>query len=345
MRALVTGGNGFVGSHVVAALLEAGHEVVATVREPDDPARTAALRALGDAHPGRLTVRHGELLVEGSFDEAMDGCDTVLHVASPFLMAEQISDPQTQLIEPALTGTRNVLGSATRTASVTRVVLTSTIGAMFGDYSDVLEIPDRVLREEHWNSTSTLEREPYHYSKTLAEREAWRLHAEQDRWSLVTVNPGLVLGPALAAGSVSGSLFLFDELIGGTLWFGVPDIAFAPVDVREVALAHVRAAERREVGGRVIVSRDTMVAFIDFARMVRAQQPRLPRVARTVLPTWLLRMVGPAFGLDRAFIENHVGIRFALDNTRSIAELGIAYRPVEETMRDHVAAWRQLHGR
>lgn len=340
-KALVTGGSGFVAGHLVQQLLTDGYEVNATVRDPDDPRKTAALRLMQDAYPGRLEIFAADLLHEHCFDPAMEGVDTVFHVASPFYMAEQITDPQTELVEPALLGTQNVLASVDRTESVRRVVLTSTIGAMFGHYVDVPRRGASVLTEDMFNETSSLEHSPYHYSKVLAEREAWRIAGAQERWNMVAINPGLVLGPALTDASVSGSLFLLDELMSGKLWFGVPDIAFAPVDVRDVALAHVRAGERDQAHGRYIVSHPEMVSMRDMARELKKVHQRPVLVPRNEIPKWTLKLLGGFFGLDRQFVDDHVGVRFSLDNRRSIDELDIEYRPVAESLRDHYEAWQR----
>lgn len=338
---LVTGGSGYVAGQLITLLLEHGIAVHTTVRNSADLTKTSALIELSDEYPGKLSIFDADLLVDGSFDDAAAGVDTVFHVASPFYMAEQIRDPQTELIEPALTGTRNVLGTVNRTPSVSRVVLTSTIGAIFGDYSDVLEMKNQTLTEDYFNTSSSLECSPYHYSKVLAEREAWRINAEQDRWDMVVINPGLVMGPALNPASRSGSLFLLDELMGGKLWFGVPDISFAPVDVRDVAQAHLNAGANPQASGRYIVSHAQMISFIDMARAIRRVHEHPIIVARNTIPVQILRAVGPLFGLDRDFIANHVGIRFRLDNSRSIAELGLTYRPVTETLADHYRAWQE----
>ena len=67
--------------------------------------------------------------------------------------------------------------------SVRRVVFTSTVGAIFGDYIDVMSMPGRILSEAHFNSTSSLTHNPYHYSKVMAEKEAWNIAERQARWS------------------------------------------------------------------------------------------------------------------------------------------------------------------
>ncbi|WP_373559664.1 NAD-dependent epimerase/dehydratase family protein [Streptomyces sp. TLI_55] len=338
---LVTGGSGFVGSHLVLRLLERGYRVHATVRSTADSPKTRPLWAMRDRFPGRLDLFAADLLVEGSFDEATRGCATVFHVASPFLMPEKIKDGRRDVVEPALLGTRNVLGAIERTPAVRRLVFTSTVGAIFGDYIDVLEkMTDQVLTEEYVNTTSTVANNPYHYAKTVAEQSAWEAAKAQDRWRMVALNPGLILGPSLTPASESGSLFLLEELFKGYFFYGAPDFSFTTVDVRDVADAHIAAAENEDAHGRYILAAETMSSFYDMARVLRTARPRDLRLPRTRLPHWPIRLLGPAFGLTQDYIRKHLGIRFRVDNSRSRAELGVTYRPFEETILDHHRAWR-----
>ncbi|WP_405622533.1 NAD-dependent epimerase/dehydratase family protein [Streptomyces sp. NBC_00076] len=338
---LVTGGSGFVGSHLVRRLLERGHRVHATVRSVTHMAKARPLRQMQRAFPDRLTLFEADLLREGSFDEAMTGCRVVFHVASPFFMPEKIKDGRRDMVDPALLGTRNVLASVERTPTVERLVFTSTVGAVFGDYADVLEMDDQVLSEKYVNTTSTVENNPYHYAKAVAEQAAWEAEAAQDRWRMVSVNPGLILGPSLAPASESGSLFLLEELFKGYFFYGAPDFSFTTADVRDVADAHIAAAEHADAKGRYIVAAPTMTSFHEMARIIRTRYPRDPRLPRTALPHWPVRVLGPAFGLTQDYIRKHLGIRFRVDNSRSVHELGLNYRPIEETVLDHYEAWRQ----
>jgi nucleoside-diphosphate-sugar epimerase len=343
---LVTGGSGFVAAHLVRQLLERGYRVHTTVRSTANAPKLKPLRTLQETHPGRLNLFEADLLADGSFDEAMKGCAVVFHVASPFLMPEKIKDGRRDVVEPALRGTRNVLAGIDRTETVERLVFTSTVGAIFGDYVDVLEMDDRTLSEKYFNTTSTVDNNPYHYAKTVAERAAWDAAAAQDRWDMVSVNPGLILGPSLTPASDSGSLFLLDELFKGYFFYGAPDFSFTTADVRDVAAAHIAAAERPEAHGRYIVAAQEMTSFHQMSAILRTHHPKNLRLPRTALPHWPVRILGPAFGLSQSYIRNHLGIRFRVDNHRSVEELGLTYRPIEETLVDHYRSWdEQRRGR
>lgn len=336
---LVTGGSGFAAAHLVLMLLEAGYKVRATVRSLNHAAKLRPLQDMQARFPERLVLFEADLLRPNSFDAAMHGCAVVHHLASPFLLPEKIVDGMRQMLEPALDGTRNVLASVERHDSVRRVVMTSSVGAIFGDYIDVRAMKDGVLSERYFNTSSTLETNPYHLSKVAAEQEAWRLNSLQSRWSLVAINPGMILGPSITPESVSGSLFLLDEMLRGVLFYGMPNLSLTTVDVREVALAHLRAAERKTAHGRYILAAKEMISFVNMSKILRSVHPRPWLLPRHTIPDAMVRWIGPAFGLTPDYIRKHLGIEFPVDNQRSIDELGITYRPIQETLMDHARHW------
>ena len=125
---LVTGGSGFVGIHVVLQLLAAGHQVRTTVRRPDRQADVLAmLRKGGAASPTSLSFFTADLTADDGWREAVDGCDYVLHVASP--LSTSVPKDENEMIIPARDGTLRVLRAA-REAGVRRVVITSSLGAI-----------------------------------------------------------------------------------------------------------------------------------------------------------------------------------------------------------------------
>lgn len=124
---LVTGGSGFVAMELISQLLVQGYAVHTTVRSLQNTAKVSCLQDLKAQHPeGKLLLFEADLLQPGSFHTAMQGCDVVFHVASPFKVPEKIKDGNSEMVQPALQGTRNVLEAVGDTPSVQRVVLTST---------------------------------------------------------------------------------------------------------------------------------------------------------------------------------------------------------------------------
>ncbi|RMV79599.1 Cinnamyl-alcohol dehydrogenase-like protein [Pseudomonas caricapapayae] len=338
-RVLVTGGGGFVACHLIQQLLVSGMTVNTTVRNLAHTAKVLPLFALQKQYPGHLNLFEADLLVDGAFDTPMRDCTTVHHVASPFLLPEKIKDGRREMLEPALRGTRNVLSSVDKTPSVSRVVMTSTVGAIFGDYSDVLHMKNKTLTEDYFNTSSTLETNPYHYAKVEAEKEAWRICEAQSRWSLVTINPGMILGPSLTPASDSGSLFLLDEMFRGYFFYGMPDLSLTTVDVRDVAAAHIIAANKPDAHGRYILAEKRMISFVEIASIVRRLHRRPWLLPRYQIPDAIVRLIGPFFGLTQDYLSKHLGIRFTVDNQRSVDDLGIRYRSIAQTLTDHYHCW------
>ncbi|WP_419858293.1 NAD-dependent epimerase/dehydratase family protein [Candidatus Palauibacter irciniicola] len=264
---LVTGANGYVASWLVKRLLEQGFDVHGTVRDPRDPVKTGHLRAMARDLPGTLSLFRADLLDPGGFDRAMAGCPLVFHTASP-LIVRDVDDPVRDLIEPATRGTRHVLEAADRTPAVRRVVLTSSIVAIYGDAADLEQIEADRFDESHWNTTSHEGHQPYSYSKTLSERLAWKMAEEQARWDLVVVNPGLVLGPGLSRNTNAEGVLIMRDLGNGAHRVGAPELEFAIVDVRDVAEGHLQAGLIPEAEGRYILVGETR-SLIEIAGILR----------------------------------------------------------------------------
>jgi nucleoside-diphosphate-sugar epimerase len=328
---LVTGASGYVASWIIRYLLEDGYTVRGTVRDPDKAKGLEHLHALAEAHPGRLTLHKADLLDEGSFAEAMDGCELVIHTASPFLIG-RVKDPQAQLVRPALEGTRNVLASVNTTPTVKRVVLTSSVVAIHGDNVDMKGRGP--FTESDWNTTSSVDHQPYPYSKTVAEQAAWEMAKAQDRWDMVTIHPGLILGPALTTASKSGSMTTMKAFVDYSLATGAPDLAMGLVDVRDVARAHILAGFTPEANGRYIINART-ITMLEIGRALRRRFGRSYPFPYTTIPKPMFRLIAPVAGFSREFVDKNVGWPLAFDNSRGSSELGLGYRPAEDTIGDH----------
>ena len=150
---LITGGTGYIASWIIKKLLDEGYTVHTTVRDKAKRHKYEHLAKIAQDSEGILEIFEANLLQKDSFAEAMSDCHTVLHTASPFFI-QGIKDPKKQLVDPALQGTQNVLNTVNQTESVKRVVLTSSVAAIYGDNSDMKDSPDNVLTEYQWNTSS-----------------------------------------------------------------------------------------------------------------------------------------------------------------------------------------------
>ena len=338
----VTGATGFIAAQLVRELLGQGYRVRGTVR---DVARAQA--AFAEAKlPGRerLELVTADLTEPGSFDAAMRGARCVMHTAGPYRIV--VKNPQKDLVEPALNGTLEVLGAAQR-AAVKRVVLTSSVAALT-DEPD----PTKKLTEADWNTKSSLQRNPYYYSKALAERAAWDfMEREKPGFSLVAINPFMVIGPSLTA-SLNQSNEVVRDVLTSKGFPGIIDIAWGFVDVRDVALAHVLAMTTPKARGRYICAAQTLhmrdvVKVLKEARL--DQRYRVPKrdlsgafgSALVRLGSWFqLRAVG-------TYLRTNLGRRPELDNRKIKRDLGLTFRSVERALLDTVnnlERWGHLAG-
>ncbi|MEO0886097.1 MAG: NAD-dependent epimerase/dehydratase family protein [Cyanobacteria bacterium J06648_10] len=328
---MVTGATGYVAGWLVKRLLEEGFTVHAAVRDPDRTEKLKYLNELAESAPGEIRYFKADLLDEGSYAEAMQGCEVVFHTASPFSL--NTDDPQKELIEPAQLGTRNVLEQANKTESVKRVVVTSSCAAIYGDNADLEDIEGDAFTEEVWNTSSSLEHQPYSYSKKLAEQEAWKIAKAQDRWQLVTVNPSLVIGPGINPDATSASFSLLEQFGDGTMKSGMVDLGMGIVDPRDVAEAHMAAGFDPAAQGRYITSGHNS-SFPEMAEILRDRFGDIYPLPTKTLPKWLVWIIGPFLseGITRKYISRNIGYPFRADNSKSIKELGLSYRPLKTSL-------------
>lgn len=331
---LVTGASGYLGSWIVKTLLDEGINVHAAVRDPEDKEKLSHLNSIAENSGASIKYFKTNLLEEGSYAEAMEGCELVYHSASPFTL--NIKDAQKELIDPAVKGTINVLEQANKTSSVKRVVLTSSCAAIYTDAIDCSLAENGILTEANWNTTSSLEYQPYSYSKTLAEKKAWEINKAQDRWDMVTINPSLIMGPALNASSVTSESYTILKQIGsGAFKSGIPRMGIGIVDVRDTAQAHFLAGYTPNANGRYITSAHNS-SFFEMTSALLTKYGDKYSIPKKTLPKWMVVLMGPILDkrMSRKYLRNNVNIEWKADNSKIKNELGIKFRPLKETMEE-----------
>lgn len=331
---LVTGASGYIAGWLIKKLLDDGLTVHATVRDPSNEKKIACVKALATDKPEKLKFFKAELLDKGAYDEAMQGCELVFHMASPFVIG--VDDPQRDLVDPAVNGTTNVLNAAKRIDSVKRIVLTSSCASIYGDAKDSLDAPNGVLNEENWNTTSNLDHQAYSYSKVAAERKAWEIANAQDRWDLVCILPSLVLGPSIDPNINCESFTQIIQHGDGTNKGGAPAVPMGTVDVREVAEAHYRAGFTPSASGRYIChGKDS--SFLDIAQTLYKKYGDKYPIPNKGVPKPLLWLVAPIVTkgvVSRKFVSLNIGYDLKVDNSKIKRELGMEFRPMQESLHE-----------
>jgi dihydroflavonol-4-reductase len=324
---LVTGGSGYIGGWCVVAALQAGHTVRTSVRnlsrEAEVRARFAKVVDAGD----RLSFHALDLLSDDGWDAATEGCDYVLHVASP-IAAAQPKDADV-LIKPAREGARRAVGAAIR-AGVKRVVLTSSVAAT-SKRSDAAET---LSDETQWTDLTDPDVSPYGQSKTLAEKAAWELigAAPCGATTLATVNPALVLGPVLGA-DFSESIQVIERLVAGRMP-GLPRLGFNLVDVRDVADLHLRAMTAPEAAGQRFIAAAEWAWMADLAVLLKAKLgPDGAKVPTRKVPDFVLRLAG-LFDKDIGSVAGGLGKKHDFTSAKAQTLLGWRPRCAEETALD-----------
>jgi len=322
---LVTGATGFLGSHCVLALLDAGFRVRGTARDPVKGGRIFEVLKPQTTAIDQLEVVAADLTRDEGWDEAVRGCRYILHVASPVFTAPPKDDQE--MIGPARDGALRVLAAAAR-AGVSRVVMTSSTSAViYGHPRD-----GRVTYDESTWTEMRPDVGAYERSKTIAERAAWDFAAEHPGTELTTILPGAILGPVLSS-DFSPSVEIVRKLMRRELP-GCPDLGWAFCDVRDVARAHVAAMTAPLAAGQRFIVASDHVPIVEVAKILeRHLGPRGYRIPTRRIPSFVLRMVA-LWDKTVALAAPDLGKRQDVSSARARQLLGFEPRSVETMVID-----------
>jgi dihydroflavonol-4-reductase len=323
---LVTGGSGFLGAWCLLELLRRGYRVRTTVRDLSREGEVRTMLASEVEVGDRLSVLAADLTDDAGWKEAVNGCDYVLHVASPFPPA-QPKDPD-DLIVPARDGTLRVLRTSLE-AGVKRVVLTSSGVAV---RNSGVAPPPRPLTEEDWTDPSNPHLSSYARSKTIAERAAWELVRETNQVGRLTVvNPSAILGPVLSD-DLSYSLQVVQRMLNGMP--GVPRLGFSFVDVRDVAELEVTAMTAPEAAGERFLATGPFLWMSEVAEIMRDRLgPVARKVPRRTVPSLVIRVMA-RFDPGLRSVVGDLGQKVTYSTEKARKRVGWSPRPIEETIVD-----------
>jgi len=310
-KIMVTGANGHVGFNLLKMLKEMGYiNLRASVRDATDSTKTTALKALGITDIVSLDILNAD-----SFASVSQGIDVLFHVAATY----------------------RILNAAAQN-KIAHVVMTSSTVTM------PTAIPGQTLPDEtEWRTDLQV---PYMRAKVEAEKLAWDLAEEHDI-KLATILPGAILGPNFGTGTQSTDFI--KAMMMGSMRMGTIGIYFPVIDVRDVARAHILAAEQGVVGRFAAVSDvETAPKFVDLLKLMRTINTKvpkpmmvLPQIAHGTVPLvdWLMnKLIGSPRTVTRAFMSTLGAEQVLASNAKAKSVLG--WKPIislEQTLRDTMA--------
>jgi nucleoside-diphosphate-sugar epimerase len=266
----VTGASGYISSHIIKFLLEKGYHIIGIVRDLSSENKIAHLKKFPQKE-GQLIFRQANI-EDGTYGDVLKGANVLIHTATPYKYTAD--DPQKEIVDPAVKGTEDAIKAALA-VGIKRVVITSSGGALFS-----LPITqEHTYTDKDWNNVSNLNNNPYFYSKKCAEEAAWKLYEQhKDKIEIVVVNPFFVLGP-IQSPNINSSLsrlksFLLSENNAQCMPGRV-----GVVDVRDVATAHVLAAEHPAAVGKRILVCSAVVSWKHIVDTIKKDFPHYPVVS------------------------------------------------------------------
>ncbi|KAH7202695.1 uncharacterized protein BKA55DRAFT_587751 [Fusarium redolens] len=342
VRVLLTGGNGFVASHILDALLSNGHSITITVRSKEKGDQVLA-RYKNTTKAEIAVCVIPDFTAHGAFDECLQSStslDVVMHVASPFYYSA--TDIKRELLDPSIVGTTSLLTAVCDHApSVKTVILTSSFAAILNSYKPNT-IPQHTYTESDWNPLTmddafqnTLN--GYRASKLFAERAAWDLmDARKPAFSLTTICPTLAFGPVIQPLSCLEEINISSQriynFISGAYKSQIPDTGvsfFLWIDVRDLAVAHVKAMEAQLTarGNRRYLLTEGYFTNQDICKIIGRLFPEY----QDALPS----CEGEAGGYPKEGV-------YGFNNSRATEELGLRYRTLEESVVDTVRSFKDV---
>ncbi len=319
-KVLVTGATGYIGLHCIHQLLSQGYAVNGSVRSPERKDEIFQALENHNTSTENLNIFTFDLNDDEGWDEGMEGCDYLLHVASPIALENHDED---FFVKPAVAGVNRAMKFAKK-HNVKKVVLTSSVAAIY----ETMESKS-YYDENDWSDPENPAISHYSKSKTLAERAAWEfVENENHPFELAVINPALVIGPSLS-GDLGESNKAIEMVATGKMPVAIP-LQFGYVDVRDVAAAHILAMQNPASNGERFALAEKDLWYGDVAKVLRDNGfDKAPTLA---VPVWLAKILA-IFSKELKLAVPYLGRLRSVKNTSKAKDiLGWNPRPAEESI-------------
>ncbi len=327
MAVLVTGAAGFVGSHVVAQLLQSGRQVRATVRNPKN---AAFLNSLPVAEGGSLQIVAMDLLDYASVRSAVSDCKDVIHCAASLYVGAK--NPQQDVVDPSIEGTTNLVKALQQAGVVERIVHTSSVAAIRRTSHE----NGTVFSTEDWCDDATVKSNPYGLAKAGAEKvmRQWvESQVAESKPRLITIHPSVIFGPILSPRHKEGSMSYLKHFNSGPPFVLKIHINF--VDVRDVAKAHINALSNGRDGARYLLHNRGMWMYEIGTELKRIKPER--KWATRKLPSflaYLFAIVHPKLSIKQ--LRGNIGVKIGYDVEDVAHELDFVFTDYQQTLADSI---------
>ena len=321
-KVLLTGISGWIAKHTAIELLNAGYEVLGTIRNKnlvDQTKQTISKYASTE----KLSFVELDLLKDDGWNEAAKGCRYIFHIASPFPM--KVSSNRENLLPVAVDGTLRVLNAGLN-AGVEQIIKTSSIVAMFRkpNRTNPYTFGENDRSDENWIEGVS----DYFLSKTKAEKAAWRLMESKGlKNKLTTINPGGVFGDALDKKGGTSIEYIRQFMKGK--FPGAPKFAVLISDVKDIAKAHVACIGNNKVGGRRLIVGKDVKRLVELSQLIAEAMPEYKKKLPTKeLPNLMVKLISYIDSSAKTMIPD-LGIMMQTDTSYAEEILGFKFKPAK----------------
>ena len=326
-KIFVSGISGFIGTHITIEGIKRGYQITGTTRnqQKEDEVKRTIAKVLGEESLNFLKVVHCDLNSPDNWQEAMKGCDAILHVASPFPLG--IPKQEDDVIMPARNGVKHVMDAALAN-NISRVVQTSSIAAIiYGHEKGKINFDER----DFTNLTSGNLVSAYAKSKSLAEQDMWLYAKENPNLKITVMNPGFVLGPILNK-EIGTSADVIVKMMKGE-FPGTPKMGFPIIDVRDVAKAHFNALENEvSIGQRYAIVNESLWMKEVALAVLEACPEYKNKLKPRELPNWLVK-IASLFDKTIRMVKDELGLLYDVNNEKMKKDLNITPIPSKEAIK------------